>query len=85
MEPRVDVSLAQLGHAARLWSPALTCVVLHGIVPDLEGLERADDGPALRVPRPAGWYADRLADGPVSALYAQVTGHLSALADGLRV
>jgi predicted lysophospholipase L1 biosynthesis ABC-type transport system permease subunit len=40
-EPRVDVSIAQLGHAARLWSPALACVVLHGIVLDLEGLQRA--------------------------------------------
>ncbi|MFC8422823.1 hypothetical protein ACFUN7_18430 [Streptomyces sp. NPDC057236] len=30
-------------------------LVLHGIVPDPEGLQRADDGPALRVPRrPAG-------------------------------
>ncbi|GAB2331503.1 (2Fe-2S)-binding protein [Streptomyces griseoincarnatus] len=84
-EPRVDVSIAQLGHAARLWSPALACVVLHGIVPDLKELERADDGPALRMPRPVGWNADRLAGGPVGALYEQVTGHLSALADGLRV
>ncbi|MEU9642498.1 iron reductase [Streptomyces sp. NPDC048188] len=84
-QPRVDVSIAQLGHADRLWSPALACVVLHGIVPDLEGLERADDGPALRVLRPAGWYADRPGGGPVRALYEQVTGHLSALADGLRV
>ncbi|WP_267715796.1 (2Fe-2S)-binding protein [Streptomyces sp. CoH17] len=84
-EPRVDVSLAHLGHAARLWSPALACVVLHGIVPDLEGLQRADDGPALRVPRPAGWYADRLDGDPARAVYQQVTRHLSALADGLRV
>ncbi|QEU83690.1 (2Fe-2S)-binding protein [Streptomyces viridosporus] len=88
-EPRVDVSIAQLGHAARLWSPALACVVLHGIVPDLEGLQRADDGPALRLPRPAGWHVDRLDDrlddGAVHALYQQVTRHLSALADGLRV
>ncbi len=83
-EPRVAVSIAQLGHAARLWSPALACVVLHGIVPDLEGLQRADDGPALRAPRPAGWYADRL-DCPARALYQQVTCHLSAPADGLRV
>ncbi|MFC8866590.1 (2Fe-2S)-binding protein [Streptomyces sp. NPDC057148] len=84
-EPRVAVSIAQLGHAARLWSPALACVVLHGIVPDLQGTQRADGGPALRVPRPAGWYADGLADGPVRALYEQVTGHLSVLADGLPV
>ncbi|MER6553773.1 MULTISPECIES: (2Fe-2S)-binding protein [Streptomyces] len=84
-EARIDVSIAQLGHAARLWSPALACVVLHGIVPDLEGLERADDGPALRVPRPAGWHVDRLDDGPAPALYQQVTRHLLALAEGLRV
>ncbi|WP_407111630.1 hypothetical protein ACE1N8_32015 [Streptomyces sp. DSM 116494] len=67
-----------------LWSPALARVVLHGIVPDLEGPQRADDGPALRVPRPAGWYADRLDDGPARALYQQVTRHLSALAGGVR-
>ncbi|WP_217245047.1 (2Fe-2S)-binding protein [Streptomyces sp. AC602_WCS936] len=84
-EPRVAISIAQLGHAARLWSPALACVVLHRIVPDLEGLQRAEDGPALRVPRPDGWYADRLDGGPVRVLYEQVTDHLSALADGLRV
>lgn len=74
-----------VGHAARLWSPALACVVLHGIVSDLQGTQRADGGPALRVPRPAGWYADGLPDGPVRALYEQVTGHLSVLADGLPV
>ncbi|MFJ6074059.1 hypothetical protein ACIQFU_25050 [Streptomyces sp. NPDC093065] len=38
-----------------------------GIVPDLEGLQRADDGPALSVPRAVGWYADRLGGGPVRA------------------
>ncbi|MEU9517740.1 hypothetical protein [Streptomyces sp. NPDC048224] len=42
-QPRVDVSIAQLGHA------------------------------------------DRPGGGPVRALHEQVTGHLSALADGLRV
>ncbi|MGZ3102371.1 (2Fe-2S)-binding protein [Streptomyces sp. H62] len=84
-EPRVDVSIAQLGHAARLWSPVLACAVLHGIVLDLEGLQRADDGPALRVPRPAGRYVDRAEGDSVRALYEQVTGHLSALAHGLHV
>ncbi|QXQ28437.1 iron reductase, partial [Streptomyces albidoflavus] len=49
-EPRVGVSIAQLGHAARLWSPALATLVRHGIVLDLAGLQRADDGPALRLP-----------------------------------
>ncbi|MEV0011224.1 (2Fe-2S)-binding protein [Streptomyces sp. NPDC047973] len=84
-EPRVDVSIAHLGHAARLWSPALACFVLHGIVLDLEGLQRSDDGPSLRVPRPGGWYVERLGDSAPGALYTQVTHHLLALADGLEV
>ncbi|WP_435271670.1 (2Fe-2S)-binding protein [Streptomyces parvulus] len=83
-EARIGVSIAQLGHAARLWSPALACVLLHGIVPDLARLERAADGPALRLPHPAGLRADRLPS-PSLALYEQVTGHLDALARGLRV
>ncbi|MFJ5281136.1 (2Fe-2S)-binding protein [Streptomyces parvulus] len=83
-EARIGVSIAQLGHAARLWSPALACLLLHGIVPDLARLERAVDGPALRLPRPAGVDAGRLPS-PARALYAQVTGHLDALAAGLRV
>lgn len=83
-EPRIGVSIAHLGHAARLWSPALACVLLHGIVLDLTELRRADDGPALRLPRPAGWYAERLPD-PVLALNEQVMRHLRALEAGLRV
>ncbi|CAM5654806.1 (2Fe-2S)-binding protein [Streptomyces hirsutus] len=83
-EPRIDVSIAHLGHAARLWSPALACVLLHGIVPDLSGLQRADEGPALRLPRPSGRHADRLPD-PAGALYEQVMNHLRTLAAGLRV
>ncbi|MEU7373656.1 (2Fe-2S)-binding protein [Streptomyces albidoflavus] len=84
-EPRVGVSIAQLGHAARLWSPALATAVRHGIVLDLDGLQRAEDGPALRLPKAAGWYADALDDLAVPALYAQVTRRLQALAGGLRV
>ncbi|MBP3076149.1 iron reductase [Streptomyces sp. 604F] len=84
-EPRVGVSIAQIGHAARLWSPVLATAVRHGIVLDLDGLQRADDGPALRLPRAAGWYADALDDLAVPALYAQVTRQLGALAQGLRV
>ncbi|PWI10853.1 iron reductase [Streptomyces sp. NWU339] len=83
-EPRIGVSIAHLGHAARLWSPALACVLLHGIVPDLTELQRADDGPALRLPRPAGWCAERLPD-PALALNEQVMRHLRALEAGLRV
>ncbi|MFD5491376.1 (2Fe-2S)-binding protein [Streptomyces sp. NPDC127091] len=83
-EPRIGVSIAHLGHAARLWSPALACVLLHGIVPDLTELRRADDGPALCLPRPAGWYAERLPD-PALALNEQVMRQLRALESGLRV
>lgn len=84
-EPRLGASIAQLGHAARLWSPVLACTVLHGIVPDLSGLQRADEGPALRLPTAGGRYAERvprLAD----ELYEMVmTGQLDALRAGLRV
>ncbi|MEU3144819.1 MULTISPECIES: (2Fe-2S)-binding protein [unclassified Streptomyces] len=83
-EPRIDVSIAHLGHAARLWSPALACALLHGIVPDLTELQRADDGPALRLPRPAGWHTELLPE-PALALNEQVMGHLRGLAAGLRV
>ncbi|MFE9927066.1 (2Fe-2S)-binding protein [Streptomyces sp. NPDC005774] len=83
-ELRIGVSIAHLGHAARLWSPALACVLLHGIVPDLSGLQRADGGPALRMPRPAGWYTGRLSE-PTLALNEQVMRHLQALAAGLHV
>ncbi|MFD9716458.1 (2Fe-2S)-binding protein [Streptomyces sp. NPDC059076] len=84
-EPRLGASIAQLGHAARLWSPVLACTVLHGIVPDLSGLQHADEGPALRLPDATGQYAEgvpRLAD----ELYAAVmTGQLDPLRAGLRV
>ncbi|MEU6522952.1 (2Fe-2S)-binding protein [Streptomyces sp. NPDC046924] len=83
-EPRIGVSIAHLGHAARLWSPALACVLMHGIVPDLAELRRADDGPALRLPRPAGWHAERLPD-PALALYEQVMRQLRAIEAGLHV
>lgn len=85
-ELRIGASIVQLGHAARLWSPVLACAVVHGIVPDLRGLHRADEGPALRLPAaPTGWHAPErphLTD----VLYEVVVGrHLDALAAGLRV
>ncbi|GHH84695.1 hypothetical protein GCM10018793_49850 [Streptomyces sulfonofaciens] len=83
-EPRVGVSIAQLGHAARLWSPALACTLLHGIVPDLTEVQRADDGQDLRLPRPAGWRADRLPH-LAGALNEQVMGLLGAFESGLGV
>lgn len=84
-EMRIGASIAQLGHGARLWSPALASTLIHGIVPDLAALHRADDGPALRLPVPEGWYADRLPH-LTETLYEQVVHvHLDALAAGLRV
>ncbi|MEZ7002247.1 iron reductase [Streptomyces sp. AD55] len=80
-EPRVGLSIAHLGHVARLWSPALACTVVHGIVPDLTALQRSDDGPALRLPRAAGWHAAALPD-PAGALAGQVHAHLRAFAAG---
>ncbi|MEU5398055.1 (2Fe-2S)-binding protein [Streptomyces sp. NPDC005963] len=84
-EPRLGASIAQLGHAARLWSPVLACTVLHGIVPDLSGLQRADEGPALRLPHATGQYAQRVPR-LAEELYGSVmTGQLDVLRDGLRV
>ncbi|MFF5724765.1 (2Fe-2S)-binding protein [[Kitasatospora] papulosa] len=83
-ESRVGVSIAHLGHAARLWSPVLACVLLGGVVPDLGALQRADDSSQLRLPEPAGWNVDSLPD-MTGTLYAQVMHHLDALRAGLRV
>ncbi|MFJ7772992.1 (2Fe-2S)-binding protein [Streptomyces sp. NPDC097107] len=52
---------------------------------------RSRDCSGPKTDRPSGcparavWYADRLDGGPVRVPYEQVTDHLSALADGLRV
>ncbi|MCE7079892.1 (2Fe-2S)-binding protein [Streptomyces sp. ST2-7A] len=84
-EPRVAASVVQLGHAARLWSPLLACAVAHGVVPDPTRLQRADDGPALRFPTPAGWWAREPA-GTAELLYRLVVEErLAAMAAGLRV
>ncbi|SEG76090.1 hypothetical protein SAMN04489712_111121 [Thermomonospora echinospora] len=53
-EARIGASIMQLGHAARLWSPVLACTIVHGLVPDLTDLHRAEDGLALRLPAPGG-------------------------------
>ncbi|PZG46668.1 iron reductase [Spongiactinospora gelatinilytica] len=84
-ELRVGASIAQLGHAARLWSPVLGTTLAHGVVPDLSRLDRADDGPALRLTtlacRPAG-----PPEQAAGLLYdVVVRGHLEPLAAGLRV
>lgn len=80
---RIGASLVHLGHATRLWSPVLACALGHGVVPDLDDLQRADDGAQLRLPRPVG-----KAVGTPSAdvLYRLVVQqHLEPLAAGLRV
>lgn len=84
-EERIPASIVQFGHAARLWSPALACTVVHGVVPDFDALHRADDGAALRLPVGAGRRAGPLPD-TVEVLHRLVMEqHLDALAAGLRV
>jgi hypothetical protein len=51
---RIGASLVHLGHATRIWSPVLACTLAHGVVPDLNDLQRADDGAQLRMPEPVG-------------------------------
>lgn len=78
---RIGASLVHLAHATRLWSPVLACAIGHGVIPDLDDLQRADGDARLRLPRPVG----KPADSP-DALYRVVVGeHLQPLAAGLRV
>lgn len=84
-ELRIGASLVQLGHAARLWSPVLACVVGHGVIPDLGDLQRADDGARLRLPAPVGAPVDR-DSAPAELLYRVVVQqHMEPFAAGLRV
>jgi hypothetical protein len=84
-ELRIGASLVHLGHAARLWSPILACVLGHGVVPDLTELQRADDGAQLRLPEPVGEPVDRH-DPSSDLLYRVVVqDHMESLAAGLRV
>jgi hypothetical protein len=81
-ELRIGASLVHLGHAARLWSPVLACVLAHGVIPDLTDLQRADDGTQLRLPDPVGKPAEPSPD----LLYRVVVrDHMEPLAAGLRV
>jgi FhuF 2Fe-2S C-terminal domain len=81
-ESRIGASLVHLGHAARLWSPVLACALAHGVIPDLSGLQRADDGAELRLPEPVG---ERLAPSPELLYRAVVQHHMEPLEAGLRV
>ncbi|MGW4422466.1 (2Fe-2S)-binding protein [Streptosporangium sp. NPDC004631] len=84
-EHRVATSVVQLGHAARLWSPVLGCVLVYGVVPDLGDLRQQAHGPALRLPAARGWYAPEGED-LVQTVYRLVMDeHLAVLAAGLRV
>lgn len=80
---RIAASLVQLGHATRLWSPVLACALGHGVVPDLDDLQRADEGAQLRLPAPVGRAVDRPSAGLLYRIV--VEQHLRPLAAGLRV
>ncbi|OMC33333.1 iron reductase [Mycobacterium colombiense] len=80
---RIGASLVHLAHATRLWSPVLACAIGHGVVPDLDDLQRADDGAQLRLPEPAG---KPVASPAPDMLYRIVVSeHMRPLAAGLRV
>lgn len=82
-DPRIGASLVQLGHAARLWSLVLACTLAHGVIPDLTGLQRADDGARLRLPEPTGVPLEAAC--PELIYRVVVTEHLEPLAAGLRL
>jgi hypothetical protein len=84
-ELRVGASLMNLGHAARLWSPVLACVLRHGIVPDLGRLQRADDGARLWLPEPTREPVDRDSPSPDLLYGVVVDDHMEPLAAGLPV
>jgi FhuF-like iron-sulfur protein len=80
---RIGASLVHLGHATRLWSPVLACALAHGVVVDLDDLQRADEGAALRLPEPAG---TAVAGISAPLLYRVVVQqHMQPFAAGLRV
>ena len=82
-ESRIGASLVHLGHAARLWSPVLACVIGHGVVPDLTNLQRADAGAQLRLPQPVGEPVDE--PSPDLLYRVVVHDHMEPLAAGLPV
>ncbi|MGW3496618.1 (2Fe-2S)-binding protein [Streptomyces sp. NPDC001020] len=83
-EPRVGVSIAHLGLAARLWSPVLACALIHGIVPAMNTVEWAGDGSALRLAEPRGRYTSRLPS-LADAVHAEVYSALNRVEDSLTV
>ncbi|MYW63004.1 hypothetical protein GTY65_02765 [Streptomyces sp. SID8379] len=83
-EARVGFSIAQLGLAARLWSPVLACALLHGIVPDLSTVEWAEGGPALRLAEPEE-HPTASPSSLAATVYAAVNGPLETLERQLTV
>jgi hypothetical protein len=81
-ELRIGASLVHLGHAARLWSPVLACVLVHGVIPDLTNLQRADDNAELRLPEPVG---ERASPEPELLYRVVVRDQMQRFAAGLRV
>ena len=80
---RIGASLVHLGHATRLWSPVLACALAHGVIPDLDDLQRADDGAQLRMPEPTGMAVQDIS---AELLYRIVVQqHMQPFAAGLRV
>lgn len=82
-ERRVGASLVHLAHAARLWSPVLACAIVHGVLPDLHDLQRADHGAQLRLPEPVGQPVVSLS--PDVLYRVVVEHHMQPLAAGLPV
>ncbi|GAA1012236.1 hypothetical protein Aple_008220 [Acrocarpospora pleiomorpha] len=80
-EKRIGASIAQLSHAARLWSPVIGTVLTHGVVPDLTRLDRADDGPGLRLPTVSGWPYES----PRQLYDLVMHGHLEPFTAGLKI
>ncbi|HEY1618594.1 MAG TPA: (2Fe-2S)-binding protein [Streptosporangiaceae bacterium] len=82
---RVAASIAQLGYAARIWSPVVGAALLGGVVPDLSGLRISATRPTrLGVSEPGGWHAGDIAGLAELSYWSVVERHLEPLASALR-
>jgi hypothetical protein len=82
-EARVAASIAQLGYAARLWSPVVGAALLGGVVPDLDGLRISLRPASLGIGQPSGWHADDITGLAELSYRTVVVGHLEPLARAL--
>jgi ferric iron reductase protein FhuF len=88
-EPRVAASIAQLGYAARLWSPVLGSALLTSVVPDLASLQVVGSQPdagaptVLALSELRGWLAADPAQVAKLGYRAVVQAHLEPLARAL--